>query len=103
MLFNGGSYNRNNQTRGDLRRLETRLVEAEKKVEELAFVISTLQRTGVSSGSGSSAPGLQGPPGPQGSQGLQGPPGPQGSLGPVGPPGPLGPIGPPGPGTITSA
>ena len=94
VLFQGGSYNRNNQARGDNRRLEARIVELEKKITDLNFVIATLQKTGGSATAG--VPGPQGPPGPQGSQGLQGPPGPQGSQGPVGPAGPVGPQGPPG-------
>jgi hypothetical protein len=90
VLFQGGSYNRNNQARGDNRRLEARVVELEKKIGELNFVISTLQKGGMG---GAGVPGPQGPPGPQGSQGPQGPPGPQGSQGPIGPAGPAGPPG----------
>ena len=92
VLFQGGSYNRNNQARGDNRRLEARIVELEKKITELL-------KTGLTSGSGSGAAGIagpQGPPGPQGSQGAQGP---QGTQGPAGPAGPAGPTGPPGPAT----
>ena len=92
VLFQGGSYNRNNQARGDNRRLEARIVELEKKITDLNFVISTLQKTGIGSAS-AGVPGPQGPPGPQGSQGPQGPPGPQGSQGPVGPAGAQGPPG----------
>jgi len=91
VLFQGGSYNRNNQVRGDARRLESRVAELEKKITEL------LKSGGPSSGVGVAGP--QGPPGPQGSQGLQGPPGPQGSQGQQGP---QGPTGPPGPTTVTS-
>lgn len=93
VLFQGGSYNRSNQARGDNRRLETRLAELEKKVAEFQFIITTLQKSG-SGGAGMVGP--QGPPGPQGSQGHQGPPGPQGSQGAMGPQGPMGPMGPPG-------
>ena len=103
VLFQGGSYNRNNQARGDVRRLEARLAEAEKKITEFQFIISTLQKTG------SGAPGPQGPPGPQGLQGVPGPQGPQGLQGVAGAPGAPGipgtpgvpgvpgPVGPPGP------
>jgi hypothetical protein len=35
VLFQGGSYNRNNQARGDNRRLEARIVELEKKITDL--------------------------------------------------------------------
>lgn len=90
VLFQGGSYNRTNQARGDTRRLEARIVELEKKIADMNFVISNLQRGGGGSSSGAGVPGPQGPPGPQGSQGLQGPPGPQGPLGPQGPMGPQG-------------
>lgn len=89
VLFQGGSYNRNNQARGDNRRLEARIVELEKKLAEL-------MKGGLPSGTagaGAGIPGPQGPPGPQGSQGAQGPPGPQGSIGPAGPQGPQGPPG----------
>lgn len=82
VLFNSGSYNRNNQARGDLRRLETRLAESEKKIQELTFVITTLQKT-----SGSATPGLAGPPGPPGPQGPQGTAGTQGPQGYQGAPG----------------
>lgn len=86
VLFQGGSYNRNNQARGDNRRLEARIVELEKKITEL-------MKTGLTSGAGGvGVAGPQGPPGPQGSQGAQGPPGPQGSQGPQGPQGPPGPV-----------
>ena len=85
VLFQGGSYNRTNQARGDTRRLEARIADLEKKIADMNFVISNLQRGGASSGAG--VPGPQGPPGPQGSQGPQGPPGPQGAQGPMGPQG----------------
>ena len=88
VLFQGGSYNRNNQARGDLRRVETRLAELEKKYSDLTFLFQTLQKTGTGSGSG-----LQGPPGPAGPQGPQGLQGLQGVQGPVGPQGPQGPPG----------
>ena len=77
VLFQGGSYNRNNQARGDLRRVETRLAETEKKLNDMMVVIAMLQKSG----------GSQGPAGPQGPQG------PQGNQGPVGPVGPQGPKG----------
>lgn len=79
VLFQGGSYNRNNQARSDTRRLEARLAEAEKKITEFQFVIATLQKT---TGTGSVGPA--GPPGP---------PGPAGPMGPMGPSGPAGPAG----------
>ena len=72
VLFQGGSYNRTNQARGDLRRVETRLAETEKKLSDLAAVITMLQKSG---------PGSQGPAGPQGPVGPQGPAGPQGPKG----------------------
>ena len=82
VLFNGGSYNRNNQARGDLRRLETRVAEAEKKLAEFTLVIEMLQKN-ISAG-------LQGPPGSQGPQGHAGPQGPTGPQGPAGLQGPQG-------------
>lgn len=78
VLFQGGSYNRNNQARGDLRRVEARLAETEKKLNDMMAVIAMLQRSG----------GSQGPPGPAG---------PAGPAGPTGPPGPTGAVGPQGP------
>jgi hypothetical protein len=93
VLFQGGSYNRNNQARGDNRRLEARIVELEKKITEL-------QKSGLTSGAGAGIAGPQGPPGPQGSQGPQGPPGPQG---PQGQQGLQGLQGPPGLNATTSA
>ena len=83
VLFQGGSYNRNNQARGDNRRLEARIVELEKKITELM--------KGGLTGAGAGIAGPQGPPGPQGSQGAQGPPGPQGPQGQQGIQGPPGP------------
>jgi hypothetical protein len=74
VLFQGGSYNRQNVARSDIRRLETRVSELEKRLEE------TL-KAGVPGASGVTLMGPQGPPGPQGSQGPQGPPGPQGPQG----------------------
>ena len=82
VLFQGGSYNRQNVARGDIRRLETRVAELEKKLEE------TLKAGGGGGGVGLMGP--QGPPGPQGSQGPQGPPGPQGPQGQQGIQGPPG-------------
>jgi len=93
VLFSSGSYNRNNQARGDIRRLDARFAELEKKITDLEFVITTLQKTG---GGGSGLPGPQGPPGPQGSMGPQGMPGPQGPQGPSGPAGATGATGPAG-------
>ena len=84
VLFQGGSYNRNNQARGDNRRLEARIVELEKKITDLL-------KSGVP-GAGVGIVGPQGPPGPQGSQGPQGPPGPQGPQGQQGIQGPPGPV-----------
>jgi len=75
VLFQGGSYNRTNQARSDLRRVETRLAETEKKVNDLMIIIAILQKSG---------PGPQGPAGPQGPVGPQGPAGPQGLQGPKG-------------------
>ena len=83
VLFQGGSYNRQNVARGDIRRLETRVVELEKKLENV-------MKAGLSGGGGVALMGPQGPPGPQGSQGPQGPPGPQGPQGQQGPQGPPG-------------
>ena len=91
MLFQGGSYNRSNQARGDLRRVETRLAELEKKHSDLLFMLTTLQRSGAGS-----TVGPAGPPGPQGPQGPQGLQGVQGMVGPAGPQGPTGPQGIPG-------
>jgi hypothetical protein len=83
VLFQGGSYNRNNQARGDNRRLEARIVELEKKITEL-------MKGGLTAGTSAGIAGPQGPPGPQGSQGAQGPPGPQGPQGQQGLQGPPG-------------
>ena len=94
VLFQGGSYNRNNQARSDSRRLENRVAELEKKLVELQFVITTLQKT-PAGGAGTAGP--PGPPGPQGPQGLQGFQGVPGLMGPPGPPGP------PGPAAVTEA
>ena len=87
VLFQGGSYNRNNQARGDNRRLEARLVEAEKKIAELQFVITTLQKTGSGTPGPAGPPGPPGPPGQQGVAGVPGPQGPQGLQGTPGVPG----------------
>jgi len=99
VLFQGGSYNRQNQGRAEHRRLETKVSELEKKIEAMEFVIQALQRGGGGGGGGPGIPGPQGPPGPQGNQGPQGVPGPQGSQGLMGPAGPAGPTGPAGPPT----
>ena len=96
VLFQGGSYNRQNQARGDVRRLEARVADLEKKITDL------LKSGG--GGGGGGGPGLvgpQGPPGPQGSQGNQGPPGPQGPQGQQGLQGLQGLQGPPGPVTTS--
>jgi hypothetical protein len=76
VLFQGGSYNRQNQARNDIRKLEARIADLEKKlVDTLTNGANTagIKTTGLI--------GPQGPPGPQGSQGPQGPPGPQGPQG----------------------
>ena len=83
VLFQGGSYNRQNVARGDIRRLEARVAELEKKLENV-------MKVGLPGTSGMALMGPQGPPGPQGSQGPQGPPGPQGPQGQQGPQGPPG-------------
>ena len=70
VLFQGGSYNRNNQARSDIRKIETKLAETEKKLEELAFLVTTLQKSSA----------VQGPPGPEGPQGPKGDQGPQGPV-----------------------
>ena len=98
VLFQGGSYNRQNQGRAEHRRLEARVVELEKKIETMDFVIQALQKSS-GGGGGQGIPGPQGPPGPQGNQGPQGVPGPQGSQGLMGPAGPAGATGPAGPPT----
>jgi hypothetical protein len=82
VLFQGGSYNRQNQARGDIRRLDTRIAELEKKLVE---VLASGGAAGASGNKTAGVMGPQGPPGPQGSQGPQGPPGPQGPQGPQGP------------------
>jgi len=64
VLFQGGSYNRSNQARGDNRRLEARIVELEKKIAELV----ALPR-----GGGSAVAGPQGPQGPAGPPGADAP------------------------------
>lgn len=96
VLFQSGSYNRNNQARGGIERLSTKLTELEKKLVDFEFIITTLQKT--SSGPGPAGPpGSQGPAGPPGSQGPAGPAGPAGPPGPPGPEGASGPAGPAGP------
>ena len=93
VLFQGGSYNRNNQARGDARRLEARVAELEKKIGDL-------MKSGLSSGAtAAGVAGPQGPPGAQGSQGAQGPAGPQGPQGQQGLQGPPGPSAPSTPAT----
>ena len=87
VLFQGGSYNRTNQARNDIRKVEVRLADIEKKLEELAFIVTTLKNSVSMQG----PPGPQGPQGPQGLQGPQGPQGPKGDQGPQGPKGDQGP------------
>jgi hypothetical protein len=82
VLFSGGSYNRQNRAIENIKRHEEKFTALEKKIADLEFVITSLQKGGLSSGSGSVGP--QGPPGPQGPMGQQGVPGPQGALGPQG-------------------
>ena len=45
VLFSSGSFNRNNQGRADLRRVETRVEELEKKLKDLQEVFAMLQKT----------------------------------------------------------
>ena len=92
VLFSSGSYNRNNQARGGIERLTTKISELEKKLGELEFVITTLQKT-----SGSAVEGPAGPPGPPGPAGATGAAGPVGPAGPPGADGAVGPTGPAGP------
>lgn len=89
VLFSGGSYNRQNRAIENIKRHDEKFASLEKKIAELEFVITALQKTGLGS-SGSGAVGPQGPPGPQGPMGQQGVPGPQGALGPQGAQGPAG-------------
>ena len=77
VLFSSGSFNRNNQGRADLRRVETRTETLEKKIADLQTVITMLQQT--------MSAGTQGPPGAQGPAGAQGAQGPAGAQGPPGP------------------
>ncbi len=85
VLFQGGSYNRNNE-------LRARVVRLESTIEELRKELADLKKNGVGGGQ----PGPQGPPGPAGPQGPPGPMGPMGAMGPTGQMGPAGPQGPPG-------
>ena len=94
VLFQGGSYNRVNQVRSDNRRMEARITELDKKLADLQFLVTTLQK--ISSNT-STTPGPHGPPGPPCPPGPPGPPGHAGPPGRSGSPGPAGPIGPPGP------
>jgi len=82
VLFSGGSYNRQNRAIENIKRHEEKFAALEKKIADLEFVITALQKGGLSSSSG--AVGPQGPPGPQGPMGQQGVPGPQGPVGPMG-------------------
>jgi hypothetical protein len=84
VLFSSGSYNQRNHARDNIKKVEAKMGDLEKKIADLEFVITTLQKTGLGSSSGSGAVGPQGPPGPQGPMGQQGVPGPQGPLGPQG-------------------
>ena len=84
VLFSSGSFNQRNHARDNIKRVENKMGELEKKIADLEFVITTLQKTGLG---GSGTVGPQGPPGPQGPMGQQGVPGPQGSQGPMGPQG----------------
>lgn len=92
VLFQGGSYNRNNQARGAIVRIDTRVDGLEKKIEELQFIISNLQK---SSSATAGPAGPAGPPGPAGPAGRDGRDGPAGVAGPTGPAGPAGPPGTP--------
>jgi len=89
VLFQGGSYNRNNQARNDIRKIESRIADIEKKLEEFVFLVSGLHKS-------SSMQGPPGPQGPQGPKGDQGPQGPKGDQGPQGPKGDQGDEGPKG-------
>jgi hypothetical protein len=82
VLFSSGSYNQRNHARDNIKKVEAKMSDLEKKIADLEFVIATLQKTGLGSGSG--AVGPQGPPGPQGPMGQQGVPGPQGAQGQMG-------------------
>ena len=84
VLFSSGSYNQRNHARDNIKKVEVKVGDLEKKIADLEFIISTLQKTGVGSNAGSCAVGPQGPPGPQGPMGQQGVPGPQGPVGPLG-------------------
>jgi hypothetical protein len=92
VLFQGGSYNRNNELRAQVRRLEASQEELKKTVSDLQAVIGMLQKGGVGK------EGPAGPPGPAGPQGPAGPPGPMGAMGPTGQMGPQGPPGKDAPG-----
>jgi len=99
VLFSSGSYNQRNHARDNIKKVEAKVTELERELNDLKFVIATLQKTGLGSGSSGSV-GPQGPPGPQGPMGHQGVPGPQGAQGPQGPqgvPGKDGADGPTGP------
>jgi hypothetical protein len=93
VLFSSGSYNQRNHARDNIKRVEAKVGDLEKKITDLEFVIATLQKSGFGSNTGSGAVGPQGPPGPQGPMGQQGVPGPQGAQGSLGPQGPQGPKG----------
>jgi hypothetical protein len=62
VLFSSGSYNQRNHARDNIKKVESKVVDLEKKIADLEFVITTLQKTGLGS-SGSGAVGPQGPPG----------------------------------------
>jgi len=84
VLFSSGSYNQRNHARDNIKKVESKVGELEKKIADLDFVITTLQKSGLSSSGRDGAVGPQGLPGPQGPMGQQGSVGP---MGPMGPPG----------------
>jgi hypothetical protein len=90
VLFSSGSFNQRNHARDNIKKVEAKMGDLEKKIADLEFVITTLQRTGLASNSAGSV-GPQGPPGPQGPMGQQGMPGPQGPMGQMGAQGAQGP------------
>jgi hypothetical protein len=92
VLFSSGSFNQRNHARDNIKKVESKMSELEKKIGDLEFIIATLQKTGLGGGS----VGPQGPPGPQGPMGQQGVPGPQGPVGSMGAVGAKGDTGPPG-------
>lgn len=95
VLFSSGSFNQRNHARDNIKRVEAKMGDLEKKIADLEFVIATLQKTGLASSASAGSVGPQGPPGPQGPMGQQGMPGPQGPMGQMGAQGPEGLQGPP--------